>query len=115
MKSCGLQCDQAFPSLKIALSSSPVLCSPDFAKRFILQTDASERGVGAVLSQYDENDQDRPVAYFSRKLLPRQQHYSTIEKECLAIKLSVQAFHILDGPHVHDSDRPQEFRVAGPP
>ena len=50
------ECDQAFQSLKTALSSSPVLCSPDFTKRFILQTDASERG-GAVLSQYDENDQ----------------------------------------------------------
>ena len=40
-----------------------------------------------------EDGTDRPIAYFSRKLLPREQHYSTIEKECLAIKLSVQAFH----------------------
>ena len=87
------ECDQAFQSLKTALSSSPVLCSPDFAKRISQKNNASERRVGAVLSQYDENDQDRSVAYFSRKLLPRQQHYSTIEKECLAIKLSVQAFH----------------------
>ena len=87
------ECDQAFQSLKTALSSSPVLCSLDFTKRFIFQTDASERGVGAVLSQYDENDQDQSVAYFSHKMLPHQQHYSTIEKECLAIKLSVQAFH----------------------
>ena len=49
--------------------------------------------MGAVLSQYDKNGQDQSVAYFSRKLLLHQQHYSTIEKECPAIKLSVQAFH----------------------
>ena len=87
------ECDQAFQSLKTALSSSLVLCSLDFTKRFILQIDASERGVGAVLSQYDKNGQDRSVTYFSRKLLLHQQHYSTIEKECPAIKLSVQTFH----------------------
>ena len=52
------ECDQAFQSLKTALSSTPLLCSPDFTKRFILQTDALERGVGAVLSQYDKNEQD---------------------------------------------------------
>ena len=86
-------CDHAFRLLKATLSSSPVLSSPDFTKRFFLQTDASERGVGAVLSQYGEDGTDRPIAYFSRKLLPREQNYSTIEKECLAIKLSVQAFH----------------------
>lgn len=86
-------CERAFQALKAALSSSPILQSPDFTKQFLLQTDASDRGVGAVLSQCDQNGQDRPVAYFSRKLLPREQRYSTIEKECLAIKLSVQAFH----------------------
>ena len=87
------ECDLAFSSLKNALSSSPVLCSPDFTKRFVLQTDASDRGVGAVLSQYDEDSHDRPIAYFSRKLLPREERYSTVEKECLAIKLAIQAFH----------------------
>ena len=93
-------CDRAFSSLKNALSSSPVLCSPDFTKRFVLQTDASDRGVGAVLSQYDEDGHDRPITYFSRKLLPREERYSTVEKECLAIKLSIQAFHTyLMGQH----------------
>ena len=57
---------------------------------FILQTDASEVSVGAVLSQLDNNDQDHPIGYFSRKLLPGEQKYATVEKECLAVKLGIQ-------------------------
>ena len=87
------ECAIAFQKLKEALISSPILRSPDFSRRFILQTDASDRGVGAILSQLDDKGQDRPVAYFSRKLLPREEKYSTIEKECLAIKLSIQVFN----------------------
>ena len=88
------ECGIAFSKLKEALYSAPVLTCPDFEKVFVLQTDASERGVGAVLSQVNDEGQDHPVAYFSRKLLPREEKYSTIEKECLAIKLSVQIFHV---------------------
>ena len=88
------ECESAFNTLKKALCKSPVLCNPDFDKRFILQTDASDRGVGAVLSQEDESGRDRPIAYFSRKLLPRESRYSTVEKECLAIKLGVEAFSV---------------------
>jgi len=85
-------CEEAFKSLKIALCSAPVLHNPDFRKEFVLQTDASERGIGAVLSQADEDGHDHPVAYYSRKLLPREQNYSTVEKECLAVKQGMQAF-----------------------
>ena len=87
-------CEEAFGKLKEALCSLPVLASPQLDKEFMLQTDASERGVGAVLSQIGDDGLDHPVAYFSRKLLPREERYSTIEKECLAIKLGVQAFHV---------------------
>ncbi|KAL5491312.1 hypothetical protein EMCRGX_G016575 [Ephydatia muelleri] len=66
--------------------------NPDFDKPFILQTDASEYGVGAVLSKHDQHGRDHPVAYFSRKLLPREVRYSTVEKECLAIKLGMETF-----------------------
>ena len=88
------ECAAAFDQLKDSLCSSPVLKSPDWDKPFILQTDASNRGVGAILSQPDADGSDRPVAYFSRKLLPREERFSTIEKECLAIKLGVQAFQV---------------------
>lgn len=60
----------------------------------ILQTDASDHGVGAVLSQLDEEGKDHPVACFSWKFLPREEKYSTVEKECLAIKLGVQTFRV---------------------
>ena len=83
----------AFQKLKDALCTAPVLRSPNFDLPFILQTDASDRGVAAVLSQ-TEQDEEHPIAYFSKKLLPREQKYSTIEKECLAIKLGMQAFTV---------------------
>eukprot|EP00731_Ephydatia_muelleri_P001017 Em0001g1017a len=89
-----LRCETAFPELKRLLCSTPVLASPDFEKPFILQTDASEYGVGAVLSQLDEAGGDHPIAYFSRKLLPREVRYSTVEKECLAIKLGIETFRV---------------------
>ena len=88
------KCEEALGHLKKALCSRPVLHSPDFTKQFVLQTDASDRGVGAVLSQQDDMGEEHPIAYFSRKLLPREERYSTIEKECLAIKLAVYTFRV---------------------
>ena len=87
------ECGRAFEKLKSLLCGEPVLKCPDFEKPFVLQTDASDRGVGAVLSQLYEGE-DHPVAYFSRKLLPREEKYSVVEKECLAIKLAVQIFRV---------------------
>eukprot|EP00731_Ephydatia_muelleri_P013940 Em0007g1250a len=58
------------------------------------KTDASDCGDGAVLSQKDDDDNEHPVAYFSKKLLPRERRYSTIEKKCLAIKLATHAFRV---------------------
>ena len=80
-----------FRKLKSLLYREPVLRSPDFTKEFVLQTDASDVGVGAVLSQLDEEGADHPVAYYSRKLLAREQKYAAIEKECLTIKLATQS------------------------
>ena len=85
-------CGRAFHLLKNALCSSPVLHSPDFDREFLLQTDASNRGIGAVLAQVDDDGDEHPIAYYSRKLLPREEKYATVEQECLAIKLGVQAF-----------------------
>ena len=51
--------------------TEPILRTPDFTKDFILQTDASDHGVGGVLSQVDDEGDDHPLAHFSRKLLPR--------------------------------------------
>ena len=100
------ECDSAFGRLKELLCSSPVLRSPDFSQPFVVQTDASDRGIGAVLSQRDDAGEEHPVACYSRKLLPREERYSTIKKECLAIKLGIQAFrvYLLGQPFVIETD-----------
>ena len=100
------ECQRAFDELKRILSSSAVLWSPDFTHQFILQTDASNRRVGAVLSQLDDEGIERPVAYYSRKLLPREKNYSAVEKECFAIKLATHAFrvYLLGKPFVIQTD-----------
>ncbi|CAN2390102.1 K02A2.6-like [Pristimantis euphronides] len=79
------ECEQSFSALKAALSSAPVLQAPDFRRRFMVQTDASAYGLGAVLSQVNSDGEEHPVLYLSRKLLPREVAYATVEKECLAI------------------------------
>ena len=66
-------CNEAFCKLKSVLCTAPVLHSPDFSQTFILQTDASDRGVGAVLSQIDAEGDEHPIGFFSRKLLLREQ------------------------------------------
>ncbi|XP_062572789.1 uncharacterized protein LOC134234761 [Saccostrea cucullata] len=82
----------AFQNLKASIIQSPILKLPGLSKVFIVQTDASDRGIGAVLLQ-EEGEFKLPVAYASRKLKPSEEHYSTIEKECLGIIWSVQKFH----------------------
>ncbi|CAM4562362.1 unnamed protein product, partial [Caretta caretta] len=77
--------EKAFMDLQTALCSNPVLIAPDFNKEFILQSDASEVGLGAVLSQM-VGDEEHPILYLSRKLLPREQKYAVVERECLAVK-----------------------------
>ena len=99
-------CAKAWQALKDVLCSSPVLKSPDFTSQFILQTDASNQGVGAVLSQRDEHGSDHPVAYFRKKLLPCKVRYSTVEKECLAIRLATHSFrvYLLGRPFIIQTD-----------
>ena len=79
---------------EILLCCGFVLRSPDFRRPFMLQTDASKRGVGAVLTQIDEYGEEHAVGFYSCKLLPGEQNYATIEKECLSIKLAVHAFRV---------------------
>jgi len=73
--------EKSFQELKKRISSPPILRLPDVSQPFILQTDASHLGVGAVLLQEDSAGEKRPIAFASRKLQPRETPYSTIEKE----------------------------------
>ncbi|KAL3977676.1 G protein-coupled receptor [Sarotherodon galilaeus] len=99
------ECEAAFMDLKNCLCNEPVLQCPDFTCPFIVQTDASGVGLGAVLLQGDGEDQ-RPVQYISRKLFPREMKYSTIEKEALAIKwaLDTLKYYLLGGEFVLETD-----------
>ena len=86
-------CEGAFEGLKDTLVKAPVLAAVDPEKAFILQTDASKRGLGAVLSQVDAEGKEHPISYASRKLLPRECNYATVEKECLAVVWALKIFH----------------------
>jgi len=72
------------------MTSSPVLIMSYFTKQFLVQSDASDFAIGAVLSQNTENG-EHPIVYISRKLLPRERNYSVIEQECLAIVWTVES------------------------
>ena len=86
--------EAAFQQLKQQLLSDIVLASPNEECPFMLQTVVSTVGRAGILSQADNSGDDRPIAYFSRKLLPREQHYSAVELEYLAIISSVQHFRV---------------------
>ena len=83
--------EQAFQILKGKLMLAPILKYPDFAQPFILTTDASEEGLGAVLSQ-GEISRDLPVAFASRTLSKAERSYSTTEKELLAVVWGMRYF-----------------------
>ncbi|MGI9458903.1 MAG: RNase H-like domain-containing protein, partial [Pirellulales bacterium] len=90
--------ESAFQALKKALTSAPILRFPDFTKTFYLYTDASKLGIGAVLSQLDDDGHDHPVMYLSRTLKPAEKSYPTIEWEALAVVWSVKTLrHYLLG------------------
>lgn len=93
----------AFDEIKQRLSSEPVLKGPNYQQEFIIETDASEVGIGAVLCQADTHNQegpDQPIAFYSRKLLTRETHFATVERECLAIVEAVKHFQIyVTGTH----------------
>ncbi|GFX95103.1 retrovirus-related Pol polyprotein from transposon 17.6 [Trichonephila clavipes] len=91
-------CQNAFEKLKTRLSKNPVLYSPDFTKPFIIQCDASNLGIGIVLSQVSENE-EYPIMFLSKKLSLAEQKYSTTEKECAAIIFAVQKLKCYLGGH----------------
>jgi len=79
------QCEQAFQALKDRVSMEPLLLHFDRDKPAILETDSSDKAYGGILSQYDENNVLRPVAFLSKNLVPAECNYEIYDKELLAI------------------------------
>ena len=77
--------EQAFEKLKSQLTSSLVLRLPDLSKPFVVQTDASKLGTGAVLLQKDDTGVSHPCAYLSQALVGTEQNYQVYDLELLAV------------------------------
>ncbi len=89
----------AFDALKSRFVSAPVLLVPDPESQFIVEVDASDVGVGAVLSQRSLCDgKVHPCAFFSRRLSPAEHNYDIGNKELLAVRLALGEWrHWLEG------------------
>ena len=83
---------EAFDKLKESLTETPILSYPDFSVSYILDTDASNDGVGGVLSQKQEG-QEKVIAYFSNTFNKAERRYCVTRRELLAIVQSVKHFH----------------------
>lgn len=94
--------EDSFMPLKLALTSAPVLAIPNLQKPFTIETNASDKGIGAVLQQ-----EGHPIAYVSKALGPRNQQLSIYEKECLAILMAVDHWrsYLQQGPFVIKTDK----------
>ncbi|XDV41968.1 hypothetical protein PO909_010737 [Leuciscus waleckii] len=109
---CSPAAKEAFQCLKAALSSSLVLHAPDFSWPFTLQTDASDTGLGAVLSQTIRGE-EHPVIYIT----PPETRYAAVEKEALAIKWAIleQRYYLLGrsfmlAPSVNDQGKGHQWQ-----
>ena len=83
----------ALDKIKTILTTKPILAAPRHDKNYIIMSDATENTIASILAQEDDNGIERNVAYFSRKLLPRERNYSVIEKEALGILASCLRWH----------------------
>ena len=90
------ECQEAFDKIKKLVSRETLLSYPDFNKPFEIHTDASKVQLGAVISQ-----NNKPIAFYSRKLNPAQVNYTTTERELLSIVETLKEFrNILLGQQI---------------
>lgn len=81
------------------LKQTPILCHPDLEIPFVVEVDASNSGIGAVLSQHQSNTTKlHPCAFYSRKLTPAEANYDVGNRELLSIKAALDEWcHWLEG------------------
>ena len=99
-------CQEAFDAIRQQLSSPPLLSFPDFSRPFIVDTDASDVGIGSVLSQIQEDGAEHVIAYASRVLTKAERQYSVTRRELLAVIYSLDHFrqYLLGRPFLLRSD-----------
>ena len=85
-------CINSFHELKRQLAEKPLLHYPDFSQPFVMYCDASDRGVGVVLSQKIE-DEEHVIAYASKSFTKSELHWSVTEKEAFALVWGLTHFH----------------------
>lgn len=85
-------CENAFTQLKTLLTQAPILAFPNFSQDFHLETDASGLGLGAVLSQEQDDGAMKPLAYASRTLQQHEKHYGATEMEALGVVWAIRHF-----------------------
>lgn len=84
----------AFTQLKTAFTSAPILNHHDPMKAFMIEVNASESGVGAVLSKcFSKKSKLHPMTFFSKKLTPTESNYDIGNWELLAVKLKLMLLH----------------------
>lgn len=86
------QCQLTFNKLKSLLIAAPLLTFPRFDEPFLLETDASGAGLGAVLAQTQADGTVRPIAYAGRSLQPHERNYGVTELEGLGVVWAVKHF-----------------------
>lgn len=91
-------CTNSFSTLKNKLSSSPIVHMPNPTRKyvmrpFVIQSDASHKGMGAVLLQRDENNNEFVIEYASKAFTKCELNYPTIKKEATALVWSIKRFH----------------------
>ena len=94
------ECDKAFKDLKNKLTSPPILAFPNLNKSFRVAVDASDFAISYILSQFDENNQEKVIAYGGRSLRGSEKKWSVTEKEGLALVEAVKTYH----PYLANTD-----------
>ena len=109
------EADKAFQELKHRFTTAPILTLPDPRRQFVVEVNASNEGVGAVLSQRSEKDgKMHPCAFLSRWLSQAERNYDVGNRELLAVKLALEEWrHWLEGTEqpfiVCDTDSPAPY------
>ena len=85
------EAQSAFEQIKALITSAPILHRPSFDHPFVIQTDASDSGLGAVLAQTIDGV-ERVLCFASRTMTPAERNYSVTERKCLAVLWAIRKF-----------------------